>query len=132
MNSLTSTNGKFLYVLNNSSTTLAPPSNPAQSTISAFNIDQLGRLSILPDGTNNPYGVGSGPVCIVQDPTNQYLFISNNTDSTITGKLLNQSFGNLSNLTRGSVFTTTMRPTCLAVSGNVQLKQFRACCQRGT
>ena len=59
------------------------------------------------------------PVCLVQDPTNQYLYISNNFDSTITGKLFDQRFGYLSNLTRGSVFVTTMQPTCLAVSGNL-------------
>ena len=120
VNSLTDSSGKFLYVVNQNSATLAPGPNPALSTISAFTIQPgTGQLATLADSTNNPYAVGAGPVCIVQDPTNQYLYISNNFDSTITGKLFDQRFGYLSNLTRGSVFTTTMQPTCLAVSGNL-------------
>ncbi len=115
VNSLTSADGKFLYVLNQSSTGTA---SGAQSTISAYTVLN-GQLTILADPKSNPYSVGSGPVCIVQDPTNQYLYISNNTDSTITGKLLDQRYGYLSDLQRGSVFTTTMKPTCLAVSGSV-------------
>ena len=117
VNSLTVSNGKFLYVVNQ---TNFGTQQTAQSTISAFTIDQAtGRLSVLADSTNNPYAVGSGPVCIVQDPTGQYIYTSNNADSTLTGKLLNQQYGTLSNLSRGSVFATTMRPTCLAVDGNV-------------
>ena len=120
VNSITDSSGKFLYVLNQSSSSLPQGSNPSQSTISAFTIQPgTGQLATLADSTNNPYAVGSGPVCIVQDPTNQYLYISDNTDSTITGKLFDQRFGYLSNLSRGSTFVVTMRPTCLAVSGNL-------------
>ncbi len=119
VNSFTDSTGKYLYVLNQTSTTLPPVGTFPQSTISAFTIDPSGKLSILADSTNNPYAVGSGPVCMVQDPTHQYLYVSNNTDSTIVGKLFDPRFGRLSNLSRGSVFTTTMRPTCLAVSNNI-------------
>ena len=116
VNSLTSTSGKFLYVLNQTNTGTTVNSN---SSISAFTIDPLGKLAPLIDPGNNPYAVGSGPVCMVQDPTNQYIYISNNTDSTVTGKRFDQIRGYLSNLQRGSVFPVTMKPTCLAVSGNV-------------
>lgn len=118
VNSLTSTNGKFLYVLNQTST--GSTVTTAQSTISAFTIETgTGKLATLADTGNNPYAVGSGPVCAVQDPTGQYIFVANNTDSTVTGKLLNQNYGYLSNLTRGSVFNATQNPTCAAVSGNI-------------
>jgi hypothetical protein len=63
--------------------------------------------------------VGSGPLCVGQDPSNQYLFISNYVDSTVTGKLIDQNRGYLSNLQRGSVFPVTMHPTCLVISGNL-------------
>ena len=116
VNSLTSTSGKFLYVLNQTSTGTTTNSN---STISAFTINATGQIATLADTTNNPYAVGSGPVCLSQDPTNQYLFTSNNVDSTVTGKLLDQNRGFLADLTRGSVFPATMRPSCLAVSGNI-------------
>lgn len=116
VNSVTSSNGKFLYVLNQSNTGPQPNSN---SSISAFNINSQGQLATLPDATNNPYATGSGPVCVVQDPTNQYLYISNSADSTITGKLIDQNRGYLSDLTRGSTFPVTKTPTCLAISPNI-------------
>jgi 6-phosphogluconolactonase len=118
VNSLTSSNGRYLYVLNQSST--GSTVTTAQSTISAFTIETgTGKLATLADTGNNPYAVGSGPVCAVQDPTGQYIYVANNADGTVTGKLLNQQYGYLSNLTRGSVFNATMNPTCVAVSGNI-------------
>jgi 6-phosphogluconolactonase (cycloisomerase 2 family) len=117
VNSITSSNGKFLYVLNYSNTN--NPVGTANSTISAFTINSQGQIGQLSDSTNNPYAVGSGPTCIVQDPSSQYLYISDYNDSTVTGKLLNQNTGYLSDLGRGTVFPTSMKPSCLAVSGNL-------------
>jgi 6-phosphogluconolactonase len=117
--SVTSTNGHYLYVANQSNTTNTTSTVP-QSSISAFSISPVGQISaITNDGTNNPYPVGSGPVCMAFDPTNQYLYISNNTDSTVTGKLFSNPFGFLSNLQRGSTFPAAMKPTCLAISASV-------------
>jgi 6-phosphogluconolactonase len=116
VNSLTSNNGKYLYVLNQSST--SGTQTTANSTVSAFTIDSTGKLATLIDSAN-PYSIGSGPVCMVQDPSNQYLYTSNNTDSTVTGKQLRQDTGTLAPLVRGSVFPTTMNPTCLVVSGSL-------------
>ncbi len=83
VNSLTSSSGKFLYVLNYKSTGTTTNSN---STISAFTINSQGQLAPLSDSTNNPYAVGSGPLCIVQDPSNQYIYITDYNDSTVTGQ----------------------------------------------
>jgi 6-phosphogluconolactonase (cycloisomerase 2 family) len=117
VNSLTSANGKFLYVINN---VITPPStSTTASSISAFTINSQGLLQTLSDGTNNPYAVGSGPVCIVEDPSGQYIYTSNGIDSTVTGKLLDNNRGFLSDLSRGSVFPAAQNPTCLAVSGNI-------------
>ena len=116
VNSITSTSGKFLYVINQTNLNTIAPNQ--FSTISAFTITG-GQLATLADTTNNPYAVGSGPVCIVQDPTNQYLYTSNSVDSTVTGKLLDQNRGYLSDLQRGSTFPVTKTPTCLAISGNI-------------
>jgi Lactonase, 7-bladed beta-propeller len=113
--SFTESKGLRLYVLNQSTTN----TTNANSTISAFSIDSTtGKLQPLPD-TANPYSVGSGPMCMVEDPTNQYVYTSNNIDGTVTGKLINQNTGQLSNLTHGSTFTAVGLATCLAVSGNV-------------
>jgi 6-phosphogluconolactonase len=116
VNSLTSSNGRFLYVINQGST--GGVQAATSSSISAFTIDTLGRLQTLSD-SSNPYSVGSGPVCLAQDPSNQYLYTSNNVDSTVTGKIIDQNRGVLSPLTRGSTFPSTMKSTCLVVSGNL-------------
>jgi hypothetical protein len=47
------------------------------------------------------------------------MYITDNVDSTVTGKLLDQNRGFLSDLARGSVFGTSMKPSCMVVSGNL-------------
>ncbi len=105
----------FLYVINQSTTN----GNQANSTISAFSVDtSTGRLQ--PTGSrNNPYTVGSVPVCIVEDPSSKYIYTSNNGDDSVSGKQFNKSNGELQNLVRGTSFTVTGRPSCLAVTGAI-------------
>ena len=112
--SMTDAKNKFVYVLNHGTTN----SNNANSSISAFVIQSTGTLVPISD-PQNPYPVGNGPVCMVQDPSNQYVYTSNANDGTVTGKFINQNTGQLSDLARGSVFPTGGLATCLAVSGNV-------------
>ena len=117
--SMTDNKAKTLYVLNRSST----DPNRQTSSVSAFTIDPTsGKLSPLGTGgsaaAGNPYAVGSGPTCMVEDPTNQYVYTSNNIDSTLTGKRIDSNSGELRDLTRTSVFPTVGQPTCLALSGN--------------
>ena len=114
--SMVDAQGKFLYVLNRSSTN---SQNPNTSSISAYTIDSsTGKLQPI-GSANNPYAVGSGPVCMVEDPTKQYVYTSNNIDGNVTGKLINSSNGELSDLQRTSTFPATGQATCLAISGNV-------------
>ena len=111
--SLVDSQTHYLYIANQSSSN----STLANSTNSAFNLQTV-PYTPIPDGTNNPYTVGSGPVCMVEDPSNQYIYTSNG-DGTVTGKLLDRNTGKLSSLTRGSTFQAVGQATCLAVSGNV-------------
>jgi 6-phosphogluconolactonase (cycloisomerase 2 family) len=103
-----------LYVANQSTTN----SNTPNSSISAFTIQSSGTLTFIPDPGLNPYPIGAGPVCMVEDPSHQYLYTSNG-DGTVTGKVLDNRSGQLSNLSRGSTFTAVGQATCLAVSGSV-------------
>jgi 6-phosphogluconolactonase (cycloisomerase 2 family) len=112
--SMTDGKNKFLYVLNHGTTN----SNNANSTISAYVIQTTGTLVPVSD-PQNPYPVGNGPVCMIEDPSNQYVYTSNNNDGTVTGKFINQNTGQLSDLSRGSSFQATGQATCLAISGNV-------------
>ena len=112
--SMTDAKDMYLYVVNHGTKN----SNYANSTISAFVIESTGQLLPISD-PNNPYPIGSGPVCMVEDPTHQYVYTSNYNDGTVTGKFLNQNTGQLSTLARGSEFQATGLASCLGMSGNV-------------
>jgi 6-phosphogluconolactonase (cycloisomerase 2 family) len=109
-----SNSGKYLYVLNQSttSTTVTQPF----SSISGFLIQSGQSLSTL---TGSPYTVDSGPVCMVEDPTNKYLYVSAHNPGQVTGKLYDDATGALSQLTRGSTFNAAGLSECLAISGAV-------------
>ena len=116
--SVTDSKNKFVYVLNQNNTNTNSGSVTTNSSISAFTILPSGQLQAI-GVPQNPFPVGNGPVCMVEDPSNQYFYISSGLAGTITGKYLNQNTGELTNLARGSTFTGTGLETCLAVSGNV-------------
>jgi 6-phosphogluconolactonase (cycloisomerase 2 family) len=115
MYTLVDSNSKYLYVLNQTNT-LTLPGN-SFSSISAFTINSSNQE--LQPITGAPYTVGAGPVCMVEDPTNQYMYISNHNDGTVTGKVFDPTTGILSSLKRGSTFTSSGLAGCLALSGAV-------------
>ena len=107
---VTDSAGLYVYLVNYGNPNITQPN----SLITAYNIDPTtGRLTQLPD---SPYGTGSGPVCMIEDPSNQYFYTSNHNDSTVTGYLINIRNGQLAPLQRGTVFPTTGNPTCLVIS----------------
>jgi len=114
--SLIDSQGKYLYVLNGS--TLNSAVGTPYSTISAWTINQTNDQ--LQQITGAPYSVGSGPVCMVEDSSNQYFYVSNHNDGTVTGKVIDPATGILSNLSRGATFPAVGQAECLALSGNVE------------
>ena len=112
---INTSDGKYVYVLNHSTAT----TSYANSSVSAFTIQTNGQLQQIASDTNNPYSVGAGPICLAIDPTNQYLYTTNQIASTVTGKRLSNQYGYLSDLTRGSSFPTVAAPSCLVISANV-------------
>ena len=114
--SLLDTTDKYLYILNASST--STNSTTPYSQISAYNIvtSPVAQLSPVP---TQPFVAGSGPVCMVEDPTQKYMYVSNQ-GGTITGYDFTNTQGTLSDLTRGSSFTINDNQVgCLALSGSV-------------
>lgn len=112
--SFISSNNKFLYILNQSttSTTVTQPF----SSITGFLIQSSNSLSPL---TGSPYPVDAGPVCMVQDPTNKWMYVSAHNSGQVTGKQFDPNTGELSQLPRGSTFSATGLATCMAISGAV-------------
>ncbi|HEV2463689.1 MAG TPA: beta-propeller fold lactonase family protein [Acidobacteriaceae bacterium] len=109
---LTSDNkGKFLYVANYGPST---GQSNANSDITAYTIASNGVLAPTAKGV---FGTGSGPECIIEDPSNQYLFTANFNSNTVTGQVLDPSSGELTNMRNKSSFPTITNPTwCVADS----------------
>jgi 6-phosphogluconolactonase (cycloisomerase 2 family) len=106
---------KFLY-LTNFGPNLTPSSEA--SSVSAFFIDPTtGRLT--PISTTVPFGSGASPTCILEDPSNQYLYTANYSSSDITGAIINSSTGTLQTLRKATQFATTGQPTWCTATGTL-------------
>jgi 6-phosphogluconolactonase (cycloisomerase 2 family) len=111
---LVNSNTKFLYVANSGNTNVNQPG----SEISAFTIDPTsGKLAFI---AGEPFGTGSGPRCMLEDPTNQFIYTGNFNDSTVTGKIIDVNAGVLNPLRAGSVFPSAGNSTWCTVSGRTQ------------
>ena len=86
--------GKWLYVANQGDNT--DPNN-AQSGISAYTINNPFQLTPIANGGATS-GTGAGPQCMIEDPSNQYIYTANFNDSTVTGRSIDQNSGVLRNL----------------------------------
>jgi 6-phosphogluconolactonase (cycloisomerase 2 family) len=113
---LATSNANFLYVAN-----FGPASvNTTNSNIYALTIDSSnGQLQPVSLQAQSVYSTGSGPIWIAEDSTNQYLYTANFNDNTITGKVIDATTGQLSNMFKGTQFDTVGQPTFVAVSGRV-------------
>ncbi|HVN92228.1 MAG TPA: beta-propeller fold lactonase family protein [Terracidiphilus sp.] len=86
--------GQFLYVANQGNNIQGP--NP-QSGIAAYHITTAPAYQLSFQG-DEPFGSGSGPQCIVEDPSNQFIYTADAYDSTVTGRVINPETGDLTNL----------------------------------
>jgi 6-phosphogluconolactonase len=107
---LTDSANRFVYVLNQNNTS----TTTQKSSISAYSLLN-GPLQPQSD-TLNPYAVGSGPVCMVEDTSKQWVYTSNQ-DGTVTGYHIDHSTGRLTALQHGSTFQAQGRPACVILSG---------------
>jgi 6-phosphogluconolactonase (cycloisomerase 2 family) len=86
--------GKWAYMSNygNSNTS----TGNTQSGITGYVIDpSTHSLTEIP---GSPFGSGSGPSCLLEDPSNQFVYTANFIDSTVTGSVVDQNSGVLNPL----------------------------------
>jgi len=85
---------KLVYVANQGNNTAG---QVAGSGIAGYFITTVPsfQLSFVP---GEPFGSGSGPQCIVEDPSDQFIYEANQYDSTVTGRALDPNSGYLSPL----------------------------------
>jgi len=111
---LANSNGTFLYVANYGPSVITQPN----SIITAYTINSTnGQLQTLSTGFY-PVG-GAGPIWMVEDPTNQYLYSVNYNTNNISGKIIDQTTGQLSNMFKATTFATVGQPTFVAVTSRV-------------
>ena len=107
------TTHNFIWVSSEGVTTVN--AQPA-SLLTAYTINTTGQLASANNG-GNLITVGPSPRCIVEDPSNQYVYTANFNDTTITGKKIDQVAGGLTTLPRGTP-TPPGSPTWCAVTGS--------------
>lgn len=112
---LTDSTNKFLYVIN-----AGPPTgsqNIAASDLGVYTIEPSNGL-LQPDTQGAPIpGTVSGPVCIFEDPTNQYIYVAGSLDNSITGRKIDPNTGLLRPLNKAGTFPTVGTPSwCLGIS----------------
>jgi 6-phosphogluconolactonase len=108
-------NSKWIYIANAGPYTTA---TNTESGISAYVLTSSPYT--LATMAGEPFGVGAGPQCIVEDPSYQYIYTANYNDSTITGRTINQNSGNLVNLNTTSSYSLTGPPTWCLVDGRTE------------
>lgn len=81
---------KYFYVANQAGSDI----NTAAG-IAAYVIDPASSQLSEASGSPYPTGTGASPQCLLEDPSNQFIYTANAGDSTVTGKLLDPNSGAL-------------------------------------
>jgi 6-phosphogluconolactonase len=109
---LVESKGKFLYVANQGNN--AQGTNPT-SGIAGYVIDPT--THVLSFIAGEPFGSGSGPQCIVEDPSDQFIYSADLYDSSVTGRVVDPNSGVLNNLRVTSTYPVQGPATWCLVDG---------------
>jgi 6-phosphogluconolactonase (cycloisomerase 2 family) len=109
---LVESKGKFLYVANQGNNTQG--TNPT-SGVSGYVIDPT--THVLSFIAGEPFGSGSGPQCIVEDPSDQFIYSADLYDSSVTGRVVDPNSGVLNNLRVTSTYPVQGPATWCLVDG---------------
>jgi DNA-binding beta-propeller fold protein YncE len=104
--------GKFAYVINQGNNTQG---TNAQSGIVGYSLDpSTHQLVQLPGPT---FGSGAGPQCLVEDPSDQFVYSADFNDSAVTGRVVDPNSGELNQLRSTSTFALGGPATWCLVDG---------------
>ena len=103
---------KFAYVINQGNNTQG---TNAQSGISGYVLDPTTHaLSFI---AGEPFGSGAGPQCLVEDPSNQFVYSADFNDSSVTGRVVDPNSGVLNQMRVASTFSLGGPATWCLVDG---------------
>jgi hypothetical protein len=105
--------GKFIYVANQGNNLTGANANSGLAgyfltTTPAY------QLSFIAD---QPFGSGSGPQCLVEDPSDQFIYSADIDDSSVTGRALDPNSGDLTQMRSTSTFALQGPATWCLVDG---------------
>ena len=104
--------GKFAYVINQGNN--AQGTN-AQSGIAGYVLDpSTHQLTFI---AGEPFGSGAGPQCMVEDPSDQFVYSADFNDSAVTGRVVDPNSGVLNQLRTTSTFALGGPATWCLVDG---------------
>ena len=106
--------GKYVYIANDGNNTTGnntPSANIAAYFISTTPAYQLSFIA------GEPFGSGAGPQCIVEDPSNQFIYEANEYDSSITGRVVDPNSGELDGMHVTSTYSLQGPATWCLVDG---------------
>jgi 6-phosphogluconolactonase len=114
INLLLESKGKFIYVANQGN---APNgTGNAYSGLSGYFLTTTPayQLSFI---AGEPFGSGAGPQCLVEDPSDQFIYSADITDSSVTGRSVDPNSGVLNELRVASSYTLQGPATWCLVDG---------------
>lgn len=98
---MTESKGQFVYVANQGNNTTGP--NPNSGVAGYFVTSSPAfQLTFI---AGQPWGTGSGPQCIVEDPSSQFIYTANAYDSSVTGRVLDPNSGVLNQMRVASSYS---------------------------
>jgi DNA-binding beta-propeller fold protein YncE len=105
--------GKFVYVANQGNNTTGANAN---SGLAGYFIttSPAYQLNFIAD---QPFGSGSGPQCLVEDPSDQFVYSADIDDSSVTGRAVDPNSGDLTNLRSTSTYALQGPATWCLVDG---------------
>jgi hypothetical protein len=109
---LVESKGKFLYVANQGNNIQG---TNAQSGMAGYVIDP--NTHVLSFIAGEPYGTGAGPQCLVEDPSDQFIYSADFNDSSITGRVVDPNSGALTGLRVASTYAVQGPATWCLVNG---------------
>jgi len=110
---LVDSKNKYVYVANQGNNITG---NNPESGIAGYDFFSAPSVE-LQFIAEQPFGSGSGPQCIVEDPSSQYIYTANEYDSTVTGRTLDPDTGDLNPMRSTETWTLQGQPTWCLVDG---------------
>jgi 6-phosphogluconolactonase (cycloisomerase 2 family) len=109
---LVESKSKFAYVANLGNNT---DTTNSQSGLAGYVIDPSQHtLSYI---AGEPFGTGAGPQCLVEDPSDQFIYTANFNDSTVTGRVVDPNSGVLNNMRVANSYPLSGPPAWCLVDG---------------